>query len=257
MFADDTKVLRHITKYEDALELQDDLNRMQLWSVKWLLKFNPSKCKVISLGALENIVYAHQYHICGEVLEHVDVENDLGVTIDSALKFEQHILNKIKIANSMMGLIRRVFSYLSPEIFKPLYSALVRSHLEYAQAVRSPRYKRMQDMIEQVQIRATKQVDGLQHLDYPERLKLLNLPTLKYRRHRGDMIETWKHFSTYEEQLLPPSFTPRDRPSRRHRRHCTSTTQRMVYMEYNVTASTSGQQVYGTNFQQRSLKLLR
>ncbi|KAK3880183.1 hypothetical protein Pcinc_015314 [Petrolisthes cinctipes] len=158
------------------------------------------------------------YHICGEVLEHVDVENDLGVTIDSALKFEQHILNKIKIANSMMGLIRRVFSYLSPEIFKPLYSALVRSHLEYAQAVWSPRYKRMQDMIEQVQIRATKQVNGLQHLDYPERLKLLNLPTLKYRRHRGDMIETWKHFNTYEEQLLPPSFTPRDRPSRRHRR---------------------------------------
>ncbi|KAK3861870.1 hypothetical protein Pcinc_032197 [Petrolisthes cinctipes] len=191
---------------------------MQLWSDKWLLKFNPSKCKVISLGALENIVYAHQYHICGEVLEHVDVENDLGVTIDSALKFEQHILNKIKIANSMMGLIRRVFSYLSPEIFKPLYSALVRSHLEYAQAVWSPRYKRMQDMIEQVQIRATKQVDGLQHLDYPERLKLLNLPTLKYRRHREDMIETWKHFNTYEEQLLPPSFTPRDRPSRRHRR---------------------------------------
>ncbi|KAK3867803.1 hypothetical protein Pcinc_026766 [Petrolisthes cinctipes] len=120
------------------------------------------------------------YHICGEVLEHVDVENDLGVTIDSPLKFEQHILNKIKIANSMMGLIRRVFSYLSPDIFKPLlYSALVRSHLEYVQAVWSPRYKRMQDMIEQVQIGATKQVDGLQHLDYPERLKLLNLPTLK------------------------------------------------------------------------------
>ncbi|KAK3880140.1 hypothetical protein Pcinc_015342 [Petrolisthes cinctipes] len=32
------------------------------------------------------------------------------------------------------------------------------------------------------------------------------------------MIEIWKHFNTYEEQLLPPSFTPRDRPSRRHRR---------------------------------------
>ena len=40
--------------------------------------------------------------------------------------------------------------------------------------------------------RATKQVKQLKHLHYSERLTRLNLPTLRYRRHRGDMIEVYK-----------------------------------------------------------------
>ncbi|XP_062620616.1 uncharacterized protein LOC134282197 [Saccostrea cucullata] len=47
-------------------------------------------------------------------------------------------------------------------------------------------------MIEGVQRRATKQIPGLAKLSYEERLKKLKLPTLKYRRHRGDMIEVYK-----------------------------------------------------------------
>ena len=49
-------------------------------------------------------------------------------------------------------------------------------------------------MIENVQKRATKLVDGLHALDYSERLKKLDLPTLSYRRGGGDMIEIFKHF---------------------------------------------------------------
>ena len=43
-------------------------------------------------------------------------------------------------------------------------------------------------LIESVQRRATKIVPTLSLLHYEERLKLLDLPTLKYRRRRGDMI---------------------------------------------------------------------
>ena len=118
----------------------------------------------------------------------------------------------------MMGLIRRVFSYLSPDMFKLLYPAFVRSHLEYAQAAWSPRYKSLTDKIEQVKKRATQQVDGLRHLDYSDRLKFLDMPTLKYRRYRGDMIELWKHFNQYNVELLPTTFKPLGRPSRRHSR---------------------------------------
>ena len=48
------------------------------------------------------------------------------------------------------------------------------------------------DMIEAVQRRCTRQLPGFSDLTYPERLKKLNLPTLSYRRIRGDMIETYK-----------------------------------------------------------------
>ena len=52
--------------------------------------------------------------------------------------------------------------------------------------------KRKTDVdIERVQKRATKLIPGLSNKSYIERLKVLglNLPTLKYRRYRGDMIE--------------------------------------------------------------------
>ena len=71
-------------------------------------------------------------------------------------------------------------------------------------------------MLENVQIRATKLVDGLRHLEYGERLKKLNLPTLVYRRLRGDMIEVFKHFHSYDRITLSSSFQPRLRTSRKH-----------------------------------------
>ena len=71
-------------------------------------------------------------------------------------------------------------------------------------------------MIENVQIRATKLVDGLRTLDYSERLKRLDLPTLAYRRARGDMIEVYKHFHAYDASILPSSFQPKTRTSRKH-----------------------------------------
>ena len=66
----------------------------------------------------------------------------------------------------MVGLIRRSFSYLSCYLFRKLYLALVRPHLEYAQVVWSPHSKKLINMLENVQIRATKLVDGLSNLDY-------------------------------------------------------------------------------------------
>ena len=48
------------------------------------------------------------------------------------------------------------------------------------------------ESIEGVQCRATKMIPELKHLSYPERLKKLKLPTMAYRRARGDMIEVFK-----------------------------------------------------------------
>ena len=72
------------------------------------------------------------------------------------------------------------------------------------------------DMLEKVQMRATKLVDGLGNIEYSERLRRLNLPTLVYRRMRGDVIEIFKHLHTYDVETLSPSFQLRNRPSRKH-----------------------------------------
>ena len=76
------------------------------------------------------------------------------------------------------------------EIFIPLYKALVCIHFDYAMSTWNPHM--IKEAIESVQCRATKLVPKIKNLTYPDRLRALNLPTLSYRRLRGDMIAVYK-----------------------------------------------------------------
>jgi hypothetical protein len=63
------------------------------------------------------------------------------------------------------------------------------------------------DSIENVQRRATKQIPSLKDMEYPDRLKKLKMPTLKYRRLRGDMIETFKIITViYDNEVAEGIF---------------------------------------------------
>ena len=64
------------------------------------------------------------------------------------------------------------------------------------------------EAIESVQRRAIKLVPGLSKLSYPERLRKLKLPTLTYRRIRGDIIQVFKllHENIGYDNSLPPFF---------------------------------------------------
>ena len=50
MFADDTKLWRIIKTTNDNQILQRDLDALMNWSNKYLLKFNPQKCKLMCIG---------------------------------------------------------------------------------------------------------------------------------------------------------------------------------------------------------------
>ena len=135
-------------------------------------------------------------------LEHVTEMKDLGVIIDNALSFDEHIQKIVSKANKLAGLIRS-FVFLDEEIFKRLFKAIVRPHLEYCHAVWNPHKLKHIDALENVQRRATRFVPSLKGLSYVDRLKKLNLPTLVYRRARGDMIETFKIFNKYDSTVVP------------------------------------------------------
>jgi hypothetical protein len=125
-------------------------------------------------------------------IHQINHEKDLGITFNQTLRFDEHISNIVKKANRNMGIIRRSFDMLTPEVFVPLYTALVRSHLEYGQAVWSPYLQQDINRLESVQRNATKQLNGFKNMPYTARLRALKLPTLAYRRLRGDMIEAYK-----------------------------------------------------------------
>ena len=81
---------------------------------------------------------------------------------------------------------------------------MVRSHIEYGNVIWSPYKEYLIFDIERVQKRATKMVKGMRNLSDQERLITLKLPTLKFRRIRGDMIEVYKILSgVYDMQVCP------------------------------------------------------
>ena len=133
-------------------------------------------------------------------------EKDLGVVFDSSLNFRKHINEKVKKANRNLGIIMRTFHCMSKDMFLKLYKALVRPHLEYASSVWSPRFKKDQISIEAVQRRATRMVQGLENLSYPQRLRKLGIPSLEYRRIRTDMIQTYKIMHNIDKLTKTNSF---------------------------------------------------
>ena len=117
------------------IKLQFNIDSLEEWSKIRQLEFNKDKCHVVTLGKFDNIMHTRRYKICEEEIEHVFEEKDIGVTIDSNLSFEEHISNKARIANAIVGLIRRSFTFLDVKSFTKMYTAFVRPHLEYAQSV--------------------------------------------------------------------------------------------------------------------------
>ncbi len=113
---------------------------------------------------------------------------DLGITIDSSFKPSMHCAQAFKTARAALFLIRRSFVTLTPEIFIPLYSTLVRPHLEYAIQASSPYLKKDIDHLERLQWLATRMVKGCRGLSYEDKPEKLGLFSLARRRLRGDLF---------------------------------------------------------------------
>ena len=193
MFADDTKIFVDVSNEVNRDALQDDIMRLSKWAKKWQLSFNVKKCKVMHIGVKNpNHEYTMEHDGKDRVLEITQVERDLGVHVDHKLKFSTHTEIQTNKANKILGLIRRSFTQLEAKSMCMLYKSLIRPLLEYGHSITYPRYEKDKKLIEGVQRRATKMITELKDKDYPDRLKELKLPTMHFRRDRGDVIECYK-----------------------------------------------------------------
>ena len=112
--------------------------------------------------------------------------------IDNTLRLSDHVDAAVNKENRLMGLIRRSYEHLDRDSLVQLYKALVRPHLEYGHVIWPLCFKTDFNKLENVQRRMTKLIPQIRNLEYPERLRILKLPSIAYRRSWGDMIEVYK-----------------------------------------------------------------
>ena len=200
LYADDTKVFSKVDDPEKQKQIQRDLDSLVAWADKWQLQFNADKCHILHLGYRnQNYPYYMKKHNSSErvKLTASDFEKDLGVLVDSDLTFSKHVETQVGKANRLVGLIRRSFTYLDKDSMRQLFCAIVRPHVEFGNVSWSPRFKKQIEMIEKVQERATRVIPGMKDMTYEQRLRSMKLPSLKYRRKRGDLIEVFKYVNNF------------------------------------------------------------
>ena len=195
-FADDTKLGRGVKNEQEVNILREDLKNIFQWSVDWQMSFNTDKCTVIHMG--KNNMEA-EYKMGDSVLKKSKKERDLGVIIDSSGKCSEQCILAVRKANSILGMIKRNIYFKSKDVIVKLYKSLVRPRLEFCVQAWSPHLRKDIDMIERVQHRATKLIEGYQNFSYEERLRKTGLISLEKRRVRGDLIQAFKMIKGYDK----------------------------------------------------------
>ena len=193
LFADDTVVYAAISRMDDSLALQRDLDTLQTWENKWDMEFNPSKCQVLQITRARKPIPT-SYYLHNQKLEVTDCARYLGVDISHNLSFNNHIDRICNSANKTLGFLRRNLKTNDKQLKSIAFQATVRPVLEYCSSCWDPYTLRNISKLEMVQRRAARWVksDWRQTSSVTGMLQELGWRTLALRRADARLVMLYK-----------------------------------------------------------------
>ena len=201
-FADDFKLCVSYPRdssaenYDAVQALQRDLNSLCEVSKSWGLRLNPLKCCAMRFGkGTQRTEESTRYYIEDHLLQFVESYKDLGVIVDSSLRFHQHIRLLTAKAGGLMGELLRSTVCRTREFMLTLFVSHIRPIIDYCSCVWNVGYIEDIRKLESLQRRWTREIDGLGGLDYVTRLKTVGLYSIRGRLLRADLVKIWKAFN--------------------------------------------------------------
>ena len=149
-FADDTKLSGAVEILEGKEAIQMDLNMLEKWAHVNLMRFSKAKFRVLRLGQGKPRCF---YRLGKGPLGSSPVEKDLGFLVDKKLYMSQQCVLAAWKTNCILSCIKKGVASREREVIVPLYTALVRPHLEYCVQVWGPQHRKDMELLEQVQRR--------------------------------------------------------------------------------------------------------
>ena len=129
LFADDTS--KRINNIERTLN--SDLDKINEWSNKWLINFNPSKTEVLLISNRETENIALNFG--GTTLQKSNTHKHLGITFSSDGKWSIHIKNLCDAAYKKINVLNKLKYVLSRKSLDKMYNTFILPTLEYASEV--------------------------------------------------------------------------------------------------------------------------
>ena len=99
-------------------------------------------------------------------------------------------------------MLLRVFKTREPDLMVQMFNSYVRSRLEYCSLVWNPWKKEDIDKLERVQKNFTGKIEGLEKLNYHQRLEKLDMYSMERRRERYLIINAWQQIENVKENIL-------------------------------------------------------
>jgi len=193
LYADDVILYRAILSNEDAIILQNDLNKLVGWAATWLMSLNLDKCEHLTITNKKHPL-SITYMIMDHPIRKVISAKYLGVTITHNLSWTKHVDIITCKANSVRAFLQRNLSQCSHHVKSLAYFTYVRPILEYASVVWSPFTKINIDKIEMVQRKAARFVfnDYHRYSSVSYMLQQLNWDSLEHRRTKAITVMFYK-----------------------------------------------------------------